>query len=73
MSTPRRKPRAKKPTVPAAASKRGPLADDIRQLIEVARQQVAQAVNAGLTVLHWRIGKSNSPRDPGGAARGSWG
>lgn len=56
MSTPRRKRPAKKPAVPAVVSKRDPLADDIRQMIDVARQQMAQAVNAGLTVLHWRIG-----------------
>ena len=56
MSTPRRKRPAKKPAVPAVASKRGPLAADIRQMIEAARQQVAQAVNAGLTTLYWQIG-----------------
>jgi len=42
--------------VPAVASKPRALAADIRQLIEVARQQVAQAVNAGLTTLYWQIG-----------------
>ncbi len=56
MSTPRSKRPAKKPAVPAVASKRGALAADIRQMIEVARQQVAQAVNAGLTTLYWQIG-----------------
>jgi predicted nuclease of restriction endonuclease-like (RecB) superfamily len=30
---------------------------DIRQLIEEARQSVAAAVNAGLTMLYWRIGR----------------
>jgi hypothetical protein len=32
------------------------LAADIRQMIEGARYQVAQAVNAGLTGLYWQIG-----------------
>jgi len=56
MSAARRKRPAKKPALPAVASKPGALAADIRQLIEVARQQVAQAVNAGLTTLYWQIG-----------------
>jgi predicted nuclease of restriction endonuclease-like (RecB) superfamily len=30
---------------------------DVRDLILSARQQVAQVVNAGLTMLHWNIGK----------------
>ena len=32
------------------------LLDDIRQLIQSARQRTAQAVNAELTLLHWHIG-----------------
>lgn len=56
MSAARRKRPAKKPALPAVASKLGALAADIRQLIEGARQQVAQAVNAGLTTLYWQIG-----------------
>jgi len=56
MSVARSKRPAKKPALPAVASKPGTLAADIRQLIEVARQQVAQAVNAGLTTLYWQIG-----------------
>ena len=56
MTAPPRKPPAKKPSLPAVASKSGALAADIRQMIEVARQQVAQAVNAGLTTLYWQIG-----------------
>ena len=56
MSAPRRKRPAKKPALPAVASKPGTLAADIRQLIEGARQQMAQAVNAGLTTLYWQIG-----------------
>ncbi|MGO8750860.1 MAG: DUF1016 N-terminal domain-containing protein [Thermoguttaceae bacterium] len=30
---------------------------DIRALIEAARQQVAQAVNAGLVALYWHVGR----------------
>ena len=30
---------------------------DIRQMIEDTRQAVSQAVNAGLTMLYWNIGK----------------
>lgn len=33
------------------------LVNDIRQMIEVTRSSVATAVNAGLTMLYWRIGK----------------
>ncbi|HEX8454463.1 MAG TPA: DUF1016 N-terminal domain-containing protein [Longimicrobium sp.] len=32
------------------------LGEEVRELIRTARQQVAQVVNAGLTLLHWRIG-----------------
>ena len=42
--------------MPVVALKPGALAADIRQMIEVARQQVTQAVNAGLTTLYWQIG-----------------
>ena len=45
-----------KAALPALAAKPGALTADIRQLIEGARQQVAQAVNAGLTSLYWQIG-----------------
>lgn len=41
-------------TLPAKRSK--PLLSEIRELILAARQQVAQTVNAGLTMLHWHIG-----------------
>ncbi len=34
----------------------GDLIGDIRSLIETARQNVAVAVNAGLTILYWQIG-----------------
>jgi hypothetical protein len=30
---------------------------DVRELIEAARQQVAQTVNAGLVTLYWHVGK----------------
>ena len=33
------------------------LVDDIRQMIESTRSSVATAVNIGLTMLYWRIGK----------------
>ncbi len=33
------------------------LLGDIRTLIEKARERVAQAVNAGLVMLYWNIGK----------------
>ena len=56
MSGPRTQRSAKKLAVPTVAPKRRVLAADIRQMIESARQQVAQAVNAGLTTLYWQIG-----------------
>jgi len=34
----------------------GALGNDIRELILAARESVAQTVNAGLTMLYWRIG-----------------
>ncbi|WP_367389051.1 YhcG family protein [Lewinella sp. LCG006] len=34
-----------------------PLFNDIRQLIEDTRKRVHQAVNAGLTLMYWNIGK----------------
>jgi hypothetical protein len=39
------------------ASTIDPLLGEVRQLIEQARSSVATAVNAGLTMLNWRIGK----------------
>jgi hypothetical protein len=56
MSASRRKRLAKKPAAAAVAAKPGTLAADIRQMIEGARQQIAQTVNVGLTLLHWQIG-----------------
>ena len=34
-----------------------PLLADVRELIDAARQRVAQAVNAELTQLYWQIGR----------------
>ncbi len=34
-----------------------PLIDDIRHMIEDTRSRVATAVNVGLTILYWNIGK----------------
>jgi len=33
------------------------LLPELRQLIQSARQMVAQAVNTGLTLLYWRVGE----------------
>ena len=41
-------------TLPAKRAK--PLLSEIHELILSARQQVAQTVNAGLTMLYWNIG-----------------
>lgn len=35
----------------------GGIFEDIRKLIEETRQSVATAVNAGLTMLYWKIGR----------------
>lgn len=56
MKHPRKKSPAKKAAVTALAAKPGALTADVRRLIETARRQVAQVVNAGLTLLHWQIG-----------------
>ncbi|MGA2257429.1 MAG: DUF1016 N-terminal domain-containing protein [Thermoguttaceae bacterium] len=45
------------PATPLAASSTGRLLADVRTLIEAARQQVAQADNAGLVALCWHVGK----------------
>jgi len=34
-----------------------PLLEELRQMIEETRQGVAATVNAGLTLLYWRVGK----------------
>ncbi len=33
------------------------LLEDIRELIESARQNVAAAVNTGLSILYWQVGE----------------
>lgn len=50
---------AKKRTTAKAVAKPEPgagLHAEVRQLIADARQQVHQAVNAALTLTHWRVG-----------------
>jgi predicted nuclease of restriction endonuclease-like (RecB) superfamily len=47
---------------PSAVARKGaapsePLLAELRQLIEQARQSAAAAVNAGLTLMYWRIGQ----------------
>jgi predicted nuclease of restriction endonuclease-like (RecB) superfamily len=46
------------PKLPARAAREGSdaLLSDLRQLISRAREQTAQAVNAGLTMLYWQVG-----------------
>lgn len=47
-------------TAAGGLARRGPipaLLRDVRQLIEQARSSVATAVNAGLTMLYWHVGK----------------
>jgi predicted nuclease of restriction endonuclease-like (RecB) superfamily len=46
----------KYPALPAVVAEPGELAAEIRQMIQAARHQVAQMVNAGLTMLYWQIG-----------------
>jgi hypothetical protein len=43
-------------TTPPAPLIDQPLLTDLRELIISARQQVAQTVNAGLTLLYWQVG-----------------
>ena len=45
------------PAPPATPASTDRLLADVRTLIEAARQQVAQAVNAGLVTLYWHVGK----------------
>src|SRR3954453_18532849 len=40
-----------------AAVVQGALLGDVRELIASARQQVATAVNAALTMLYWHVGE----------------
>jgi hypothetical protein len=46
---------ARKSPSPQVATDR--LLADVRALIDAARQQVAQAVNAGLVTLYWHVGR----------------
>lgn len=58
MTTPRRKaatPAAKTPKAPDDTATK--LLPDLHRLIEEARHTAAVAVNAGLTLLYWRIGQ----------------
>ena len=50
------KPPRRPPSARALVPSRGPLLSDLRGLIQSAREGVAQAVNAGLTMLYWQIG-----------------
>jgi hypothetical protein len=54
-STARKDLTVAKRALPQAATDR--VLADVRALIDAARQQVAQAVNAGLVTLYWHIGK----------------
>ena len=61
MSTPRKKPPTKRhgpvaSRTPSAPVTRKAILTEVRELILTARHQVAQAVNARLTILHWQIG-----------------
>ena len=44
-------------TSPAPAGSSGLLLTELRDLIDAARQHVAQTVNATLTMLYWRVGQ----------------
>ena len=50
------KPPAAKPQARAAAVDAAALLADLRGLIEQSRQAAVAAVNAGLTLMYWRIG-----------------
>lgn len=50
------KPAAKLAQALPARPDAAPLLSELRGLILVARQQVAQTVNAGLTMLYWQLG-----------------
>jgi hypothetical protein len=47
----------KPPAPPATAVAADRLLGDVRALIEAAREQIARAVNSGMTGLHWHIGR----------------
>jgi len=46
-----------KPKVIATVAPDGHLLGDVRSLIEAGREQVAQAVNAGLVLVYWSVGE----------------
>jgi predicted nuclease of restriction endonuclease-like (RecB) superfamily len=46
----------RKPVFADITKESSTLADELRQLIQDARREVAQIVNAGLTTLYWQIG-----------------
>lgn len=54
--SPKRRP-SRTQTRSKGAVTAAPLLNEIRQLIEAARTQVSQAVNAGLTMLYWHVGE----------------
>lgn len=56
MSAKTTKPARKKSRAKSATPLALPLLAQVRELILQARQQVAQTVNAGLTLLYWHIG-----------------
>lgn len=43
--------------VPAVAATATPLLNDLQRLIHQAREQLAQAVNSGLVLLYWEVGR----------------
>ena len=57
---------------PALAGVSDALFQDVRQLIEAAQQQMAQAVNSALTLLQWNIG-NRIRRDILGQERAEYG
>lgn len=50
------KPRKKTGAVAKSAAKPETLLTELRELILSVRSQVVQTVNAGLTLLYWRVG-----------------
>jgi hypothetical protein len=54
----------------APAPSEAVLLDDLRHLIDDARSAVAAAVNAGLTMLYWHVGKRINDEMLGGQRAG---
>lgn len=52
----KRKPTKIAATSPSQSLPSAALLDDVRALIQEAREQVAQTVNVGLTLLYWQVG-----------------